>query len=656
MATFSPKKIDLNAINNGVQFNNGDGISAEAINAPIEASAFAQALATNKPRVVNDDGELSIDIEESTDGTPVFVFENLVSQNELAVAKDNFYMDLDNLDNELRMIIAGKQDKLTIDTEVTEGSENPVTSGAVYEALQGIGGGGGSADGEVEPLPNTLVLRDENGFADVLTPEISWGQALDENQAHKAVNAETLNDWGFVLNQGCNAYTDSSIQDVSSRIDQEVGVINRTFSSAFEAINSVSNDTQQIKRDVDFLYTLVEGTVVAHETIEDTFASRVTGGGIAVIDNTPTTVQKVQGTTRYSKNLFDLETAIGGTKTVNGITCVANNNTLTFSGTPTLGGGSFIKITNPSWMVVGKTYLIYQTAGKDYNSEGRPYVGISCKETSPDGKVYYSSTAAGNKKITVEEGYSYEFTFTASNIPVGTPMTPITIPFMAIEGSTALPYEDYAEGAINTKFSGIVSQNADGTKQDTLALPSPIELGAFDYIDVENQQLIRQTHSFAVADVEYGSYAGVTSFGSKGNYYLSFTFNGLPTVVRDTLSKKNIRSNYYEWGSVTTNANTRCIEYSSMSATGASAPRFDFRDDELVVKNDDGTVDKDATIEAFKAKFAEIGLQIAYKIGGETTEYISCPSTYTAYSGGTETIIGGDEATVTQEYYVKVGG
>ena len=62
-----------------------------------------------------------------------------------------------------------------------------------------------------------------------------------------AVNAETLNDFGFVLNKGCNDYTDISIQDVSSRIDQEVETINLTFSEAFEAIYSVSKDTEPEK-------------------------------------------------------------------------------------------------------------------------------------------------------------------------------------------------------------------------------------------------------------------------------------------------------------------------------------------------------------------------------------------------------------------------
>ena len=46
MATqFKAEKIDFNNINNGNEFENGDGIDANAINAPIKASAYAQEVA-----------------------------------------------------------------------------------------------------------------------------------------------------------------------------------------------------------------------------------------------------------------------------------------------------------------------------------------------------------------------------------------------------------------------------------------------------------------------------------------------------------------------------------------------------------------------------------------------------------------------------------
>lgn len=45
MASFAPNKIDTTAINGGQRYQNGDIVSPEAINAPIEASSWAQQIA-----------------------------------------------------------------------------------------------------------------------------------------------------------------------------------------------------------------------------------------------------------------------------------------------------------------------------------------------------------------------------------------------------------------------------------------------------------------------------------------------------------------------------------------------------------------------------------------------------------------------------------
>lgn len=47
MESFAPKRIDTMAINGGQRYQNGELVSPEAINAPIEASAWAQDTAEN---------------------------------------------------------------------------------------------------------------------------------------------------------------------------------------------------------------------------------------------------------------------------------------------------------------------------------------------------------------------------------------------------------------------------------------------------------------------------------------------------------------------------------------------------------------------------------------------------------------------------------
>ena len=72
MANFEPKEFNASDINGGQKFRNGDGISAEAINAPIESALLMQELATTQPQYIENGGSPSVTIENGQ-----FVFANL---------------------------------------------------------------------------------------------------------------------------------------------------------------------------------------------------------------------------------------------------------------------------------------------------------------------------------------------------------------------------------------------------------------------------------------------------------------------------------------------------------------------------------------------------------------------------------------------------
>lgn len=84
--TFSPKPINLNEINGGNRYQGGQGVSPEAVNRAIEASAYAQeitdgvkGLSDNQPNIAeaNQVGEPSVEIENTANGSKRFVFKNL---------------------------------------------------------------------------------------------------------------------------------------------------------------------------------------------------------------------------------------------------------------------------------------------------------------------------------------------------------------------------------------------------------------------------------------------------------------------------------------------------------------------------------------------------------------------------------------------------
>ena len=394
----------------------------------------------------------------------------------------------------------------SFDETPTEGSINPVTSGGIYEALQGI-----QVESDTTATPDTIMARDENGYTDVLTPEIEWGRDLYDEEKHKAVNVEALDTVARIVTQGCDATSHALVEDVENRLISTIDDAENRILSYMDTGDDIV--LAQARRYTDEVYENLWQISIAETDVQDTYSTRETAGGLEIIDGAKCEVKKVEGDTQVV-----------------------------------------------------------------------------------DGEI------------------------------------------------------------VHVTFEGIKSVNASSTDSDWFMLDAPVELGEWDYIDGERQQVVRQTHSFTVADTGYGSFSNVTPFGSQGNYYISFAFSGLPTVIKEEMSKMDVVSNYYPTASVSTNENKKCIMYSTVSS-GKSAPRFDFRDDELIVRNDDGTVNKDATIAAFKARFAEVGLQISYKIGEAQTETIYCPTTYNAWRGGTETVLStGLTPTITQSYIQRVRG
>lgn len=78
MANFTPQTFDINSINDGQKYEFGDSPTPETFNAPIEAAALLQMLATNEPDVsrANEVGKPSVSLEDE-EGNPRFVFRQL---------------------------------------------------------------------------------------------------------------------------------------------------------------------------------------------------------------------------------------------------------------------------------------------------------------------------------------------------------------------------------------------------------------------------------------------------------------------------------------------------------------------------------------------------------------------------------------------------
>lgn len=265
--------------------------------------------------------------------------------------------------------------------------------------------------------------------------------------------------------------------------DAATGAVALARSHGGEAFTTAALPIPALTETVALLRTLL-GASVLSETVEDAYTSRETAGGLPVVDSAPTTVHKISGATRSSDNLFDLAGAAVTAETY-GITVTADNNRLTFTGTPTRTSFGLVSDIDLGGYV-GKTLTFSQTpAFSAWNVSGAIFWQIY----RDDAVLGHAANANGSITVEIEEGHTYRarVQFGGSTDPVNE-----TIAFMVNEGSIVLPYSDYYPGLKTASFGGIVSTGAD-VSDATFALATLVTLGKWDYVDVDAQKLLTGT-------------------------------------------------------------------------------------------------------------------------------------------------------------------
>ena len=112
---FQPQTFDINSINGGNRYGL-EGIQPEAVNAPIEAAAYAQALATNQPNIENAGlvGTPSVSIEE-VNGLPRFKFQNL--KGEKGIDGKDHSEEIAQLNEKLETYFISAKEQIDINSE-----------------------------------------------------------------------------------------------------------------------------------------------------------------------------------------------------------------------------------------------------------------------------------------------------------------------------------------------------------------------------------------------------------------------------------------------------------------------------------------------------------------------------------------------------------
>lgn len=342
---------------------------------------------------------------------------------------------------------------------------------------------GFSYDGK--PSAGEIPMYMRNGTLPVGTPEAD-GDATTRSYVDDAKAAA----FSF-------AFETASQIDLSYNEEKEELTMTRTVENKVIPLTGVI----ALKDRVDFLSTLLFNTIITNTTVEDTYTSRVTAGGLPVVSNTPTTVHRIAGETKASENLLNLADKIVSTE-IYGVTVTENNNKLTFSGTPERTSFSYLSVDISLDSFVGKTLTFSQspTFGA-WNSSGAIFWQIY-----KDGAVAGLS-ATNEFTIAIEEGSTY-----SARIWQGGSKNAVdeTISFMVNVGETALPYSDYYAGLKNASFKGVTSTGTDGETDTSFQLSASRQLRKWDYIDADNQRVVtgtaEVTQDTAFTDEELATY------------------------------------------------------------------------------------------------------------------------------------------------------
>ena len=480
------------------------------------------------------------------------------------------------------------------------------------------------------------------------------------------------------------------------------------INSEIVGIKAHANETDtKIETQLSLLWTLIENTIITKTTVEDNYSSRITAGGLPVVDNAPTTVHRITGDSVSSINLVpmkDMDVTVNGVH----IAVESESGTVRINGKPTDSTLPAYAVVSENFYLSEGTYTIYAP------NRTMSYVSWMVRDQSGSVIGQISWNAAGGVKsnvFTVTKAGLHHFRL---YIPYGdyealdyleTPMIlrgdvtaslPTFAPyypwlryaaFSHITSTgrnliTSLVTNSFSSGGVTVTpdaATGTLTINGTptGTCSGSLSQNFYLPKGTYTvYAPHRSMRFIafyiRNTSdkSFGGIDWAYdaGRTYGTATITESGYYYLYMFVPSGYSVSFD---------NYVETPMVIPGAVTENFpdfemyreDASFALASPVTLRKWDYIDvdaQELVIGTEeiwkaDGEPDfTDAELATYPlgSVISADRRVLAYPVETPTTEPITLPKTYKAWRNGMETLYTGDEEavspTVTQTYYEEV--
>lgn len=611
---FQPQTFDINSINKGDKFTLSDGIEPEAVNAPIEAAAYIQSLATNQPNIENANkiGTPKVSIELAPNGTPRFKFEELkgkdhsqeisaINSNITAIRKEQSEQnsqiesnkkEVHNIKQALlqnEVLVVSKIKNKTI-TRVTAGGENIVDD--QYTAVTEI-------KGSTVRNENLIPYPYKNVDGTIRFPYVREGVTFTNDNGVITANG-TAGSYGCWFHASPTLKVKPSTKYFLSGCPSggsmagfymhfngldESGT--ETYSNANDIGNGVSFTTSATTTQCVIYIVVVAGTTITNKVFKPLLVEAETGIWTPPFsDLKRANISAIKSTGR---NLFDKSKAKDGYEIVTGATGAEDKNAEWFVTAliPVLPNKQYKITGKPSGSVVTQ-YDINKKPLGDYGDGG-------------SGFWTYSNAAFVklNGKLTEKDTFQLEI------------------------GTTASEYTPYTE--------------------EIYQLPETLELGEWDSFNPQTGEIIRQTRRVQI-DNTLGGW-GELDTGDGLEFVV-----GISDIPEDSNAIQAV-CNLYK-------SKTRNALWASTSAgVSASKNYLRFKDPNF------------ADLESFRTyaqSLADAGtpMIVDIKVAPTIEKIENAPKLYKAWNKGSETVIQGETDNseygampkITNEYILKIGG
>ena len=280
------------------------------------------------------------------------------------------------------------------------------------------------------------------------------------------------------------------------------------------ADNRIKDTVSKQAADIELLYTLIENTIITLTEVEDTYTTRVTAGGLPVVDDAPATVHAIKGATAPTVNLIDETLLLPWTIPTD--TTAFTGKTIPFK----IKAGTYTVSNRLNGTVDIPNVLAIVLMDSSMNEI------VSCNSASLN-----SINTSATFTVTQEQAEQITQLYFYFNTETTSALRGLTVAyFMLNAGSTALPHEAYYAGLKSATFAGITSTGRN------LLEPSADRTDTADGVTYQTTQATGEVHITGTPTARNGAqvFNDIHLPGGGCTLYLPHAQSGTSWYVRNS--------------------------------------------------------------------------------------------------------------------------